>query len=113
MPGSTKILPRGEFATWRAARAVGDYDLNTFAGSRRSRRDVGERLKDFQNAEDLQTCGCRNQLLPRPVKSFADLDEMAGDGKYRRRVVPEAAVEPVFAGCIKFRGIVNHLLHCS
>ncbi|HZB91771.1 MAG TPA: HlyD family efflux transporter periplasmic adaptor subunit [Stellaceae bacterium] len=26
----TEILPRGEFATWRAARAVGDYDLNTF-----------------------------------------------------------------------------------
>jgi len=25
-----EILPRGEFATWRAARAVGDYDLNTF-----------------------------------------------------------------------------------
>jgi HlyD family secretion protein len=22
-------VPRGEFATWRAARAVGDYDLNT------------------------------------------------------------------------------------
>src|SRR5262249_59523664 len=26
----TEIIPRGEFATWRAARAVGDYDLNTF-----------------------------------------------------------------------------------
>lgn len=25
-----EIAPRGEFATWRAARAVGDYDLNTF-----------------------------------------------------------------------------------
>jgi HlyD family secretion protein len=25
-----EIVPRGEFATWRAARAVGDYDLNTF-----------------------------------------------------------------------------------
>ena len=25
-----EIFPRGEFATWRAARAVGDYDLNTF-----------------------------------------------------------------------------------
>ena len=25
-----EIIPRGEFATWRAARAVGDYDLNTF-----------------------------------------------------------------------------------
>jgi HlyD family secretion protein len=24
------IVPRGEFATWRAARAVGDHDLNTF-----------------------------------------------------------------------------------
>lgn len=24
-----EIIPRGEFATWRAARAVGDYDLNT------------------------------------------------------------------------------------
>ncbi len=24
-----EIVPRGEFATWRAARAVGDYDLNT------------------------------------------------------------------------------------
>ena len=26
----TEIMPRGEFATWRAARAVGDHDLNTF-----------------------------------------------------------------------------------
>ena len=26
----TEILPRGEFATWRAARVVGDHDLNTF-----------------------------------------------------------------------------------
>ena len=26
----SEIVPRGEFATWRAARAVGDYDLNTF-----------------------------------------------------------------------------------
>jgi HlyD family secretion protein len=26
----SQIVPRGEFATWRAARAVGDYDLNTF-----------------------------------------------------------------------------------
>ena len=26
----TEIIPRGEFATWRAARAVGDHDLNTF-----------------------------------------------------------------------------------
>jgi HlyD family secretion protein len=25
-----EIIPRGEFATWRTARAVGDYDLNTF-----------------------------------------------------------------------------------
>jgi HlyD family secretion protein len=25
-----EIVPRGEFATWRAARAVGDYDLNTY-----------------------------------------------------------------------------------
>ena len=25
-----EIVPRGEFATWRAARVVGDYDLNTF-----------------------------------------------------------------------------------
>ena len=25
-----EIIPRGEFATWCAARAVGDYDLNTF-----------------------------------------------------------------------------------
>jgi len=25
-----EILPRGEFVTWRAARAVGDDDLNTF-----------------------------------------------------------------------------------
>jgi HlyD family secretion protein len=25
-----EIVPRGEFAAWRAARAVGDYDLNTF-----------------------------------------------------------------------------------
>lgn len=25
-----EIVPRGEFATWRAARAVGDYDVNTF-----------------------------------------------------------------------------------
>jgi HlyD family secretion protein len=25
-----EIIPRGEFATWRAARVVGDYDLNTF-----------------------------------------------------------------------------------
>ncbi len=24
-----EIVPRGEFATWRAARAVGDYDLST------------------------------------------------------------------------------------
>ena len=26
----TELIPRGEFATWRAARAVGAYDLNTF-----------------------------------------------------------------------------------
>jgi HlyD family secretion protein len=26
----TEIMPRGEFATWRAARVVGDHDLNTF-----------------------------------------------------------------------------------
>jgi hypothetical protein len=26
----TEIIPRGEFATWRAARVVGDHDLNTF-----------------------------------------------------------------------------------
>jgi HlyD family secretion protein len=25
-----EIVPRGEFATWRAARVVGDHDLNTF-----------------------------------------------------------------------------------
>jgi HlyD family secretion protein len=25
-----EIVPRGEFAIWRAARAVGDHDLNTF-----------------------------------------------------------------------------------
>jgi HlyD family secretion protein len=25
-----EIIPRGEFATWRAARVVGDYDLDTF-----------------------------------------------------------------------------------
>ena len=25
-----EIIPRGKFATWRAARAVGDHDLNTF-----------------------------------------------------------------------------------
>jgi hypothetical protein len=25
-----EIVPRGEFASWRAARAVGDHDLNTF-----------------------------------------------------------------------------------
>ena len=27
----TELLPLGEFATWRAARAVGDHDLNSFA----------------------------------------------------------------------------------
>lgn len=26
----TEIIPRGEFATWRAARVVGDHDLNAF-----------------------------------------------------------------------------------
>ena len=26
----TEIIPRGEFAVWRAARVVGDHDLNTF-----------------------------------------------------------------------------------
>jgi HlyD family secretion protein len=26
----TELLPLGEFATWRAARAVGDHDLNAF-----------------------------------------------------------------------------------
>lgn len=26
----TEIIPRAEFATWRAARVVGDHDLNTF-----------------------------------------------------------------------------------
>lgn len=26
----TELVPRGEFATWRAARVVGDHDLNTF-----------------------------------------------------------------------------------
>jgi len=25
-----EVIPRGEFATWRAARVVGDHDLNTF-----------------------------------------------------------------------------------
>jgi HlyD family secretion protein len=25
-----EIVPRGEFAIWRTARAVGDHDLNTF-----------------------------------------------------------------------------------
>jgi len=25
-----ELIPRGEFATWRAARVVGDHDLNTF-----------------------------------------------------------------------------------
>jgi HlyD family secretion protein len=25
-----EIVPRGEFAAWRAVRAVGDHDLNTF-----------------------------------------------------------------------------------
>jgi HlyD family secretion protein len=25
-----EIIPQGEFASWRADRAVGDYDLNTF-----------------------------------------------------------------------------------
>jgi hypothetical protein len=29
--GVVEIAPRGEFATWRAARGVGDHDLNTFA----------------------------------------------------------------------------------
>jgi HlyD family secretion protein len=27
----TELRPLGEFATWRAARAVGDHDLNSFA----------------------------------------------------------------------------------
>jgi hypothetical protein len=31
-----EVLPRGEFATWRAARAVGDYDLDTSPHSCRS-----------------------------------------------------------------------------
>jgi HlyD family secretion protein len=26
----TEVRPLGEFATWRAARAVGDHDLNSF-----------------------------------------------------------------------------------
>jgi len=26
----TEIIPRGEFATWRAARVVGRHDLNKF-----------------------------------------------------------------------------------
>ena len=26
----TELRPLGEFATWRAARAVGDHDLNSF-----------------------------------------------------------------------------------
>jgi HlyD family secretion protein len=26
----TEMIPRGDFATWRAARVVGDHDLNTF-----------------------------------------------------------------------------------
>jgi len=26
----TEMIPRGEFATWRAARVVGDHDVNTF-----------------------------------------------------------------------------------
>jgi HlyD family secretion protein len=26
----TEMIPRAEFATWRAARVVGDHDLNTF-----------------------------------------------------------------------------------
>jgi hypothetical protein len=32
------IIPHGEFASWRADRAVGNYDLNTFPDSRRSDR---------------------------------------------------------------------------
>jgi HlyD family secretion protein len=31
VPGRvTELRPLGEFATWRAARAVGDHDLNSF-----------------------------------------------------------------------------------
>jgi hypothetical protein len=26
----TEMIPRGEFATWRAARVIGDHDVNTF-----------------------------------------------------------------------------------
>jgi hypothetical protein len=39
-----EIVPRGEFATWRAARAVGDHDLNTFL----IRADPVERAESLQ-----------------------------------------------------------------
>ncbi len=39
-----EIIPRGEFATWRAARAVGDHDLNTFL----VRADLVEEAAELQ-----------------------------------------------------------------
>ena len=39
-----EIIPRGEFATWRAARVVGDHDLNTFL----VRADPVEAAADLQ-----------------------------------------------------------------
>ncbi len=40
----TELRPLGEFATWRAARAVGDHDLNSF----RLRLDPVEEIQDLE-----------------------------------------------------------------
>ncbi|WP_331373369.1 HlyD family secretion protein [Sinorhizobium chiapasense] len=40
----TELRPLGEFATWRAARAVGDHDLNSF----RVRLDSGEAIDNLE-----------------------------------------------------------------
>ncbi len=40
----TELRPLGEFATWRAARAVGDHDLNSF----RLRLDPVASIGDLQ-----------------------------------------------------------------
>lgn len=39
-----EIVPRGEFATWRAARAIGDHDLNSFVLRADAREPVSEAL---------------------------------------------------------------------
>ena len=62
----TELRPLGEFATWRAPRAVGDHDLNSF----RLRLDPVE-------AEDKLQPGMTVGLAGDPWQGFLDQLRMA------------------------------------